>query len=77
MIGAASAAKTGQVGFWAGNTAAYAYVVKSKKATMKMKQEELAQKWAQMYGFGGQRQQLMQSVIFNSAKLKNNLVKFQ
>lgn len=77
FIGAAAAAKPGQVGFWAGNCAAYAFVVKSKKATMKMKQEELAMKWASTYGFGGQRQQLMQGVIFNSAKVKNNLVKFQ
>ena len=37
-----AAAKQGQVGFWAGNCAAYAFVVKSKKATMKMKQEELS-----------------------------------
>jgi hypothetical protein len=44
---------------------------------MKMKQEELAMKWASTYGFAGQRQQLMQGVIFNSAKIKNNLVKFQ
>ena len=77
FIGAAAAAKPGQVGFWAGNCAAYAFVVKSKKATMKMKQEELAMKWASTYGFAGQRQQLMQGVIFNSAKIKNNLVKFQ
>lgn len=77
FIGAAAAAKPGQVGFWAGNCAAYAFVVKSKKATMKMKQEELAMKWASTYGFGGQRQQLMQGVLFNSAKVKNNLVKFQ
>lgn len=77
FIGAAAAAKPGQVGFWAGNCAAYAFVVKSKKATMKMKQEELAMKWASTYGFGGQRQQLMQAVLFNSAKVKNNLVKFQ
>ncbi len=77
FIGAAAAAKPGQVGFWAGNCAAYAFVVKSKKATMKMKQEELAQKWASTYGFGGQRQQMLQSVFFNSVKLKNNLIKFQ
>lgn len=77
FIGAAAAAKQGQVGFWAGNCAAYAFVVKSKKATMKMKQEELAMKWASTYGFAGQRQQLMQGVILNSAKIKNNLVKFQ
>ncbi len=77
FIGAAAAAKPGQVGFWVGNCAAYAFVVKSKKATMKMKQEELAMKWASTYGFAGQRQQLMQGVIFNSAKIKNNLVKFQ
>lgn len=77
FIGAAAAAKPGQVGFWAGNCAAYAFVVKSKKATMKMKQEELAMKWASTFGFGGQRQQLMQAVLFNSAKVKNNLVKFQ
>lgn len=77
LIGVAAASKPGQVGFWAGNTAAYAFVVKSKKATVKMKQEELAQKWQSFYGFGGQRQQMMQAVIFNSAKLVNNLAKFQ
>ncbi|MDO4511535.1 MAG: SurA N-terminal domain-containing protein [Bacteroidales bacterium] len=78
FIGAAAAAKPGQVGFWAGNCAAYAYVVKTKKASeIKMKQEELAQKWNSTFGFGGQRQQMLQGVIFNSAKVKNNLVKFQ
>lgn len=77
LLGAAAAAQVGKVNVWAGNNAIYAFVVKSKKATMKLKKEELEQKWQGIYGFGGQRQQMIQGVIFNSVPLKNKLVKFQ
>ena len=77
LLGAAAAAQIGKVNVWAGNNAIYAFVVKSKKATMKLKKEELAQKWQALYGFAGQRQQLLQGVVFNSEVLQNKLVKFQ
>lgn len=77
LLGAAAAAQIGKVNVWAGNNAIYAFVVKSKKATMKLKKEELAQKWQALYGFAGQRQQLIQGVVFNSEVLQNKLVKFQ
>ena len=81
IIGRVVAAKQGAVQFYVGNSAVYAFVVtKVEKSKMKLKKEDLNNRWLMQYGIyenpqmGASR---FSSVVMGSVKIKNNLVKFQ
>ena len=66
---------------WAGNSAIYAFTVtKTTKSAMKLKKEELKNRWMMQYGIISNQQMGIDrftSVLMTSKKIKNNLVKFQ
>lgn len=81
FIGRVAAAKQGKTYVWAGNSAIYAFTVtKTTKSAMKLKKEELKNRWMMQYGIISNQQMGIDrftSVLMTSKKIKNNLVKFQ
>lgn len=81
IIGRVATAKQGAVQFYVGNSAVYAFVVtKVEKSKMKLKKEDLNNRWLMQYGIYDNPQMgtsRFSSVVMGSAKIKNNLVKFQ
>lgn len=81
FIGRVAAAKQGKTYVWAGNSAIYDFTVtKTTKSAMKLKKEELKNRWMMQYGIISNQQMGIDrftSVLMTSKKIKNNLVKFQ
>lgn len=80
FIGRVAGSKIGQVYFWTGNSAVYAFkVIKKDVSKMKLKKEELDNRWMMQYGIYENPQMgvsRFSAVLLNSEKIKNNLVKF-
>lgn len=81
LVGRVAGSKQGQVQFYMGNSAAYAFVVtKVEKSKMKLKKEDLNNRWLMQYGIyenpqmGANR---FSAAVLGSVIIKNNLVKFE